>query len=113
MFHAGWRIISEPFTGAWQKNISETRGDMLCYPTLYACIMRIAKDIGALPFLLKRRESNGIWVETENNAYSPILRKPNHFQTQAQFRESWILSKLMHGNTYALKQRDNRGVVIK
>lgn len=109
----GWRRIMEPFTGAWQRNISETRMDMLCYPTLYACIMRIAKDIGALPFVLKTRDQNGIWVETESAAYSPVLRKPNHYQTQAQFRESWILSKLMHGNTYVMKQRDARGVVVK
>jgi HK97 family phage portal protein len=46
-----------------------------------------------------------------NPAYSPVLRKPNHFQNRIQFMESWILSKLQRGNTIALKQRDGRGVV--
>lgn len=109
----GWKnIINEPFTGAWQRNMEEKREDLYVYPALYACLRAISTDIGKLPFLLKQRDSNGIWNAVENPAYSPVLRKPNHFQTAQQFRESWLLSKLTHGNTYVLKQRDNRGVVI-
>lgn len=109
----GWRsMVSEPFTGSWQRNISETQESVLCYPTLYACVSRIAKDIGKLTFQLKRLGPNDIWTVSENPAYSPVLRKPNHYQTQQQFREAWILSKLMHGNTYVLKQRDDRNVVV-
>jgi HK97 family phage portal protein len=107
-----WQVISEPFAGAWQRNIEETRGDLLCYPTLYACIDSIASDIGKLPFQLMREDSNGIWQPTQNAAYSPVLRKPNGYQTAQQFRESWLLSKLTQGNTYALKRRDERGVVV-
>lgn len=107
----GWRVISESYAGAWQKNDEIKRGELTCYPTLYACLNRIATDIGKLPFQLKREDENGIWREVDNPAYSPVLRKPNGFQTQGQFRESWILSKLLDGNTYVLKQRDNRGVV--
>lgn len=109
----GWKnIINEPFTGAWQRNMEERREDLYVYPALYACLRAISTDIGKLPFLLKQRDSNGIWSTVENPAYSPVLRKPNHFQTAQQFRESWLLSKLTHGNTYILKQRDNRGVVV-
>lgn len=108
----GWhRLIHEPFTGAWQRNMEEKRGTVLCYPTLYACLNRISADIGKLPFQLKALDANGIWREMENPAYSPVLRKPNRFQTAQQFRESWILSKLIHGNAYILKARDSRRVV--
>src|SRR5690606_23273714 len=100
------------YAGAWQRNDETTRGDLTCYPTLYACLNRITSDIGKLPFQLKVEDANGIWKPTQNAAYSPVLRKPNGFQTQGQFRESWILSKLIDGNTYVLKQRDNRGVVV-
>lgn len=39
------------------------------------------------------------------------MRKPNRFQTRIQFIETWVQSKLSRGNTYALKQRDGRGMV--
>jgi HK97 family phage portal protein len=44
-------------------------------------------------------------------AYSPVLRKPNDYQTRIQFLETWMNSKLLRGNTYVLKRRDGRGVV--
>ena len=44
--NGGWRTILEPFTGAWQRNIEEKHGDITCYPTVYACMSRIARDIG-------------------------------------------------------------------
>lgn len=109
----GWRRILEPYAGAWQQNVTITHETACAYSTLYACLARISTDIGKLPFQLKQLDSNGLWRETTNPAYSPVLRRPNHFQTPAQFREAWILSKLIHGNTYVLKERDNRDVVIR
>jgi len=107
----GWRVISESFAGAWQRNEEIKVGDVTCYPALYACLNRIATDIGKLPFRLMELDADGIWRVTSNPAYSPVLRKPNSYQTQAQFREAWILSRLMDGNVYVLKQRDERNVV--
>jgi HK97 family phage portal protein len=109
----GWRrLIREPYTGAWQRNDEERAETLLCYPTLYACLSRISQDIGKLPFRLMREQDNGIWVvDKGNTSYWPVLRRPNHYQTAQQFRESWLLSKLQHGNTYALKGYDERGVV--
>lgn len=109
----GWFRIGEPYAGAWQQNVEEDQQSLLSYPTLYACISRIATDIGKLPFKLMMEGKDGIWEPAERAAYSPVLRKPNDYQTGQQFRESWMLSKLIQGNTYALKRRDNRGVVIE
>jgi len=112
-WHPGlWRTIHEPYAGAWQLNVEERVSDLLCYPTLFACISRITQDIGKLPYTLVE-ERAGIWVRVENPAYSPVLRKPNYYQTAQQFRESWVLSRLRYGNTYVLKERDERGVVVK
>ncbi|HCF4362540.1 phage portal protein [Pseudomonas aeruginosa] len=107
-----WPLIREPFSGAWQRNKEERIDTLLQYPTLYACVSRIATDIGKMPFSLKAKNSNGIWEVIESPAFSPVLRKPNHYQTAQQFREHWSLSKKTQGNTYALKGRDMRGVVI-
>ena len=56
-------------------------------------------------------DSDGIETEVDNAAYSPVLRRPNHYQNRIQFYTYWMLSKLCRGNAYALKERDNRGVV--
>ena len=58
-----------------------------------------------------RGDDDGIWTETTSPAFSPVLRKPNRSQTIVKFVESWMFSKLLHGNTYVLKERDERGVV--
>lgn len=112
-YRGGWRRISEPFAGAWQRNVDEKREDLITYPTLYACISRISSDIGKLPFKLVTKNEKDIWVTATNTAYDPVLRKPNGYQTAAQFREYWQLTKLTQGNAYILKRRDNRGVVVE
>lgn len=108
-----WRVIGEPFSGAWQRNQEEKIGDVLTYPTLYACLNRVSQDIGKMPFILKESDSDGIWRSVDSATRSPVLKTPNGYQTPQQFRESWALSILQHGNTYILKGRDARGEVNK
>lgn len=109
----GWYpLVHEPFTGAWQMNVTQNIVDLLSHPTVFACITLIAGDIAKMRLELVREDEEDVWVREDVPAFSPVLRKPNHFQTPFQFRESWMLSKLIHGNTYVLKQRDARGVVI-
>ena len=77
---------------------------------MFACVTLIASDIGKVRLRLVQQE-NGIWTEAQSPAFSPVLRKPNRAQTIVKFLESWMFSKLLHGNTFVLKQRDDRGVV--
>jgi HK97 family phage portal protein len=108
----GWfPIIREPYTGAWQQNQEITAPTALSYFAVYACVTLIATDIGKLKLRLVQQDNAGIWTETTNPAYSPVLRKPNRYQTIHKFVEQWITSKLKAGNAYVLKQRDERGVV--
>lgn len=107
-----WPLVLEPYTGAWQQNVSLDRNLILTYHAVYACMTLIASDISKLRCrLVEDADEDGIWQETTNPAYSPVLRKPNNYQTRIQFWENWMLSKLSRGNTYGLKQRDERGVV--
>jgi HK97 family phage portal protein len=71
----------------------------------------IAQDIGKLTLRLVEENDDGVWEEAQSPAFSPVLRKPNRYQTTPKFVEQWITSKLMWGNTYVLKQRDARGIV--
>lgn len=106
----GWYRVLESFSGAWQHNIVVNRDTVLANPYIFACQTLIARDIAKLRLKLVAKSGN-IWQEAANPAFSPVLRKPNTFQTRNQFWENWFLSKLSNGNTYALKVRDGRGIV--
>lgn len=110
----GWAPIlrvREPYTGAWQNN-DELGGDSaLSYFAVFACITLIAADVGKLTLRLVQQDDEGIWDEATNSAWSPVLRKPNRYQTTQKFIEQWITSKLVHGNAYVLKERDRVGLV--
>lgn len=111
----GWvNLVREPFTGAWQRNVQVDTNTVLTYSTVFSCISLIASDISKLRIRLVSQDGNGIWTEVEaNSPFWPVLRKQNRYQTRIQFFANWIESKLIHGNTYALKERDARGVVSR
>jgi HK97 family phage portal protein len=106
-----WSRVYESFAGAWQSNSECKVEDVLTYGTVFACVSLIASDISKLRIKYVEQTDDGVWVEKTNPAYSPVLRRPNHYQKRIPFLMSWLLSKLIHGNTYILKQRDARGVV--
>jgi len=106
-------IVREPYMGAWQKNDELRLETALANPVVFRCVSLIASDIGKLPCRLMAVDANGIWHETTSPAFSPVLRKPNPYQTWGQFIEAWLFSKLLWGNSYILKDRDQRGVVIR
>ena len=107
-----WPMIKEPFSGAWQKNETWTNESVLAHYAVYACVTLIANDIGKLRQRLMLLDANGIWKETTSPAFSPVLKKPNNYQNHIQFKQWWQTSKLISGNAYGLKQRDQRGVVV-
>jgi HK97 family phage portal protein len=108
---AWWPVIRESFAGAWQRGVVTSVEDVMTHPTYWACVTLIAGDVAKIrPMLIE--EVAGIDVEVARTSpYAPVLAKPNHYQNRIQFFTYWLLSKLMRGNTYALKQRDGRGIV--
>lgn len=107
-----WPLIQESFAGAWQRNVVLNRTEVLAFSAVFACVTLIAADISKNRVKLVERDDEGIWTEINSSAFSPVLAKPNHYQNRISFFESWMLSKLIHGNTYVLKERDQRGVVV-
>lgn len=106
----GWTSVSEPFMGAWQRNMELKREDLLSFHAVFACVSLISKDIGKLPLELRKKEGS-VWVPTKDERFK-FLEKPNRFQTMQQFLEYWIISKITRGNTYVLKFRDAFGKII-
>lgn len=109
----GWRwpTVFESYAGAWQSNVRVDQTSAGSYWAVFACVTLIAKDISKLPATVMQRDRNkGIFVPT---LLRPVLRKPNHYQTRLEFFFCWIMSQLLNGNTYILKQRDEKGFVVK
>jgi HK97 family phage portal protein len=105
-------LIREPYTGAWQNNDSLALDSPLSNPTVFRCCSLLAGDVAKTPLALVALDDDGIWTETTSPAFSPVLRKPNRYQLIGQFLEQWMFSKLLTGNTYVLKDRDARGIVV-
>jgi HK97 family phage portal protein len=110
-YDRGWYpIVQEPFAGAWQRNLPLSMENPLQNATLYRCVSMIAADIAKMRLKLMAPVDE-VWEETSTSAFSPVLNKPNRYQNRIQFFESWLIAKLRTGNSYILKERDNRNVV--
>lgn len=112
-YGSGWFNILEPFAGAWQRNVTvDGPREILAFSAVYASVTIIAQDIAKLGIDLMHDDENGISVEVKTNSpYLPVLTKPNKFQTWFKFIEQWMVSKLLYGNAYIIKDRDARGIV--
>jgi HK97 family phage portal protein len=110
----GWfNIIREPFSGAWQSAVAvDSPRSILAFSAVFACVTRVASDIAKLCVdLVQENDDETCSPVTSSSPYWAVLRKPNHFQNRIKFIEQWVVSKLLHGNLYALKRRDLRGIV--
>src|SRR5262245_24546948 len=109
---SSYPIVWETFPGAWQQDVPIRNDVAQAFHADFACKTLIARDIAKLRVKLVEKDANTeIWSETANPAFSPVLRRPNEYQTRNQFYENWMLSKLSRGNSYVLKVRDARNVV--
>jgi HK97 family phage portal protein len=109
-----WPWVRESFSGAWQQNVTIEVSNVLTYASVFACVTLIASDIAKLGLDLVEEDRDGIWAEVvapRGQAWAPVVKKFNHYQNRIKFIEQWITSKLIFGNTYALKQRDQRRIV--
>ena len=111
----GWfGVIREPWGGAWQSNQEiDSPRQILAFSAVFACVTIIAGDIAKLRIKLVEEDNEGISKELRLSPFGPVLRKPNRYQTRIKFVEQWMVSKLLYGNAYALKVRDQRGIVTQ
>ena len=108
-----WGPSIETFPGAWQRNLDRRPDSILSFYAVYACISLIASDISKIRLRLMEKDSDGVKNEVDVPSFSPVLKKPNHYQNRIKFLEQWIISKLSRGNTYILLERDSRNVVVR
>lgn len=111
---AWFSLLREAWGGAWQGEVEiQQPRDILAFSPVFACVTGIANDVSKLGLRIVEEGGNGVCTPVPaNDPRTAVLRKPNHYQTRIQFVAHWMLSKLLWGNAYALKQRDARGVVV-
>lgn len=105
--------IAESFAGAFQQNVRiDSQRNILAFSAVFSCITGIASDVAKLRINLVEEDEDGICKKADpKSPFWAVLKKPNRFQNRIKFIEQWIVSKLLYGNTYILKERDGRGVV--
>lgn len=109
----GWTTLFSTGPDTFQTGADIRPGEVDKNWVVWACKTLIAGDVGKMRIKLVEWDGR-IWKEvTDSPAFNPVLRKPNTFQTRQQFIEQWIFSLLGNGNTYVLKERDNRGVAVR
>jgi HK97 family phage portal protein len=112
----GWfSLVREAFAGAWQGHVQvDAPKDILAFSGVFACVTKIAGDIAKMRPMLVADNPDGTCTEiAAESPYRAVLEKPNHYQNRIKFVQQWVISKLLHGNAYALKARDARGLVRK
>lgn len=108
-------FVREPQAGAWQRNLAPAdQANILAFSAVYQCVTLIANDIGKLRIMAQEQAKTGIWQEVldRDTPADDVLQKPNSFQTRIQFFQYWLATKLLHGNSYVLKERDASRKVI-
>jgi HK97 family phage portal protein len=106
-------IVREAWAGAFQQHmVVDAPRTLLAFSAVFSCVTGIATDISKLRIKLVEEDDNDICTELEVSPFLGVLRKPNRYQNRIQFLAQWIISKLLYGNAYAIKERDQRGVVV-
>lgn len=99
-------LVRDWFPGAWQQNRERHVYKSERYYAVFGCMTLIAGDISKLPIKAVQKQADGTWKEV-GGPLADLIKKPNGYQNRIQFVENWILSKMLHGNTYVLKVRGN------
>lgn len=101
-----FNIIRESYAGAWQQNVTVgNQQSIISNGAAFSCVTGIASDIAKLRPRLMRRGANGVLKEVTDHWALAVLQRPNRYQNRIKFIEQWLVSKLLHGNTYVLPQR--------
>ena len=83
---AAWTRIFDWMPGAWQAHSAydSSSTSVLANPTVFACLTMIQGDIGKMPFIVQQEQSE-VWTKVDH-AVLKMLRRPNKYQNQIQFR---------------------------
>jgi len=65
---------------------------------IFSIAMKIAGKFAMLPEKLQIKKA-GEWEDVDDHEFLNVIKKPNHYQTWFEFKMSWILFRLITGNS--------------
>lgn len=100
--------VHEPFSGAWQRNISEScHPSIAAFSAVYACISIISGDISTLPIKFYKTGKKGRKELPNTHSLVQLMLRPNEYQTRMDLVQQALVSVLFTGNAFIYKHRAN------
>lgn len=79
---------------------------------VYSCVKVISEDIGKLPLIMYKQDTNGNKERAVNHSLYAVLHdRPNPVQTPIEWREMMVSHMLLRGNAYSQIITDGSGQV--
>lgn len=106
----GWTIFGAGIPsswggGWWQQGASDPKS-VQENSAVEACVSQYARTIAMLPIIHYRDLSSGGKVVVKDSPVAKVLRRPNPYQTRADFVVNLVRQELFTGNGYAVAVRD-------
>lgn len=99
---SGWlqsRMMNFQATGAGKVITLDTA---LQATAVLACVRVIAEDVGQVPFIVKTRTGKGArWKVDEDHWLTQLMRRPNPWMTEFEFRQIMTAHAALAGDGYA------------
>lgn len=101
--------------GSWQQNLGQHMdpATLVAFSAVYSCVQIIAGDMAKLPIIVSEILPTGEERRLRDDPYEILMRRPNDYQSRIDFIQTLMLSTLIQGNGYALKEYNGRNEVIR
>lgn len=97
----------------WQRNLHLPDGiDAKKIPAAYASVMASARACSQCQPVHKIRDEEGKWDKAEDSSVAAILRRPNSYETFAQYILNAVSQLHFAGESFSLAIRNERGEVV-
>lgn len=110
--NAKWGSAFQIFHNGDVAGSRATTGNMLSFPTVWACINVLSDDIAKLPFKTFQKNEKGEINQVKDNDVHYVIRiRPNRYMTPFTFMKCLVTDVCIHGNFYSYIERDKYGEI--
>lgn len=105
----GWHQL-HPLSDGWQRNLDITGQTGRNVPSIYGCVMAIARAVSQCDPIHVRRGA-GKNTRVTNSAAYRVMNNPNEYQTTPGFILNLLATALFDGEAFAIGYRNDRNEI--